>query len=560
MPWTLYRYILRELLKLLVLTTAVLVIVISFAAAIKPMSEGMLSASSMAKYLVYTAPTMLGFALPFAGAFASTLVFIRMAADNEILACSASGMSYRTILMPVLVLGVALTMGLFYLSNFVIPRFYRAAAQTVESDLMDVLVSQLNQNRPFVFDDLVLYADRAAEGQPTPEMIAQLDSPIPPSKWVHLEGVAVGELDEEGHLRSHTTAQRASLLLFRDQDQSWVTIRAHDAQFYDPAQGSFREGFYELYDSPPVRLPSPFRDSPKFLSWPQLRQLGQQPDRYDQVRQFKRNLARALAAERLRQLIRASLEPRSPTAGQVTLQGVRPDDRYILTAPVVRGEQGALLLESRQGKPVVVTYHSPHQPQRRYEAARARVEFRQTASDRVPTALVMLEQVKVYDPRLPTQYAERDKSALPRMIWPEPVLSQDPAVLSSKELMALADAPMFERSRAVGIAVRMLYSEIAELARKIVAQLHERAATAVSCLLLTLLGAVLSMQLRGQMPLVVYFWSFLLAILVILLIHAGQNMATNTRFPLYAGLGVLWIGNVMLATIVGWFYCRLARH
>ena len=35
MPWTLYKYILRELLKLLGLTTVVLVVVMSFAAAVQ---------------------------------------------------------------------------------------------------------------------------------------------------------------------------------------------------------------------------------------------------------------------------------------------------------------------------------------------------------------------------------------------------------------------------------------------------------------------------------------------------------------------------------------------
>ena len=96
MPWTLYWYILRDLLKLLALATAVLVLVISAAVAIKPLSDGLLGPVALVKFILYTMPTTLQFALPFGAAFASTIVFNRMAADNEIVACSASGMSYLT--------------------------------------------------------------------------------------------------------------------------------------------------------------------------------------------------------------------------------------------------------------------------------------------------------------------------------------------------------------------------------------------------------------------------------------------------------------------------------
>ena len=41
------------------------------------------------------------YALPVAAAFASTLTFYRMAADNEITAAAVSGVSYRSILLPV---------------------------------------------------------------------------------------------------------------------------------------------------------------------------------------------------------------------------------------------------------------------------------------------------------------------------------------------------------------------------------------------------------------------------------------------------------------------------
>ena len=70
MPWTLYRHILKELLKVMVPTTVVLVLVISFAAAIKPLADGLLEPRALVRFVLFLTPTMLQFALPFAAAFA----------------------------------------------------------------------------------------------------------------------------------------------------------------------------------------------------------------------------------------------------------------------------------------------------------------------------------------------------------------------------------------------------------------------------------------------------------------------------------------------------------
>ena len=59
MPLTLYWYILRDLLKLLITSTLVLVIVMSFGFAIKPISDGLLGPWQLVKVIGYTMPGML---------------------------------------------------------------------------------------------------------------------------------------------------------------------------------------------------------------------------------------------------------------------------------------------------------------------------------------------------------------------------------------------------------------------------------------------------------------------------------------------------------------------
>ena len=330
MPWKLYRYILKDLLKLLVISSMVLVLVISVAAAIKPLSGGLLGPGAMARYVVYLAPTMLAFILPFSGAFASTIVFSRMAHDNELLVCRAGGISYGMILLPVVFLGLMLTLSLFFLSNWVVPSFYRGAAFMLEKDIMQVVVGQVHRGRPVVLDDRVLYADAVDDAQSPPVIPNQS---VQPSQLIRLRGVAVGQLDDRGRLRSDSTAQKADILLYHVGRQTWATLHLEDVVFYDAMRGDL---FYtRQWVLPQLLLPSPLEDDLRFLTWPQIRELEDQPERYDQIRFRKHQLAQTIAAEMLLQKITDALV--GPSSGRsdhgVMLLGAAPRGTVLAHGP-----------------------------------------------------------------------------------------------------------------------------------------------------------------------------------------------------------------------------------
>ena len=91
-----------ELLRVLLFTTTVIVVVIAFGAAIKPLADSSLGSGSVVKYVALAMIPMLQFALPFSAGFAATLVLHRFAADNELVAMSTNGIRYRTIFAPVI--------------------------------------------------------------------------------------------------------------------------------------------------------------------------------------------------------------------------------------------------------------------------------------------------------------------------------------------------------------------------------------------------------------------------------------------------------------------------
>ena len=555
MSWTLYRYILRELLKLLIPITLTLVGLLSFVVSIKPMSEGLLGGMSLIKFQFYTMPTMLGLALPFAAALATTLVFLRMAADNEVVACASSGMSYASVLLPVAVLGLALTMGLFLMSNMVLPRFYRLAAQTVEADMMSMLVSQLKSNRPFDrFGDVVLYADDAAQQDPPP----MPDSPRQPEKLIKLTGVAMARLDQRGGMRSDLTARQANVLLFRGESgRSWVTIGLDDVMYHDPQRGQL--AFARNYDVPLMRVPSPFHDSPQFFSWSQLSRIGREPELYEPVRRLKIKLADAIVTARLRQKLRSALGP-GRDQHRLTLHGAREGDRYAFDAAAIRAEDDAIYLEGREQQPAEVTYRSPDRAGWRIEAATVVLHVEPPKGGHRPSVRAELREARIFDPRLETA-TERPLVNVSAMRWPEPLTEPGFREMGTLTMLdEVAGRPRYDNAEAVRSASGTLVDALLQLEREIKAQLHQRAASAISCLLLILAGAALSMQLRHQMPLVVYFWVFLPAIATLIMINTGENMASGARFPPYVGLSVVWFGNVILAVVAGWAYCRLARN
>ncbi len=563
MPWTIYFYILKELLKLLFLATMVLVTVISFGLAIKPLSEGLLGPVAMSKFIFYTTPTTLQFALPFAGAFASTMVFSRMVSDNEILACSAGGMSYRSILLPVTVLGLVMMLGMFYLSNWVVPTFYQRAASAVERDVVRIMVSQLTKGRAVSLGPRwTIYADTAQERPLTAQDIADfpdLTMAMEP-RWIGLQGVAAIERDAQGMLLGDATAQRADVLIYRDpdRDQTWATINLHVGMRYEIGQtvdqdGSPRGGLIYTQDLaiPPQQLPSTMRDHPQFLSLPRLRQLRNKPESYDRIFQAKQALAEALAEAMLREKVIDSLGARSG----VELRGSR-GERLRLRAPRLTQPQGRIELMAEPGDPVVFEQIEAGLVKRRLEAKQGRVEVRSDDGHLDPQVVVELNQVRVIDPESGNVLTEHVRVMLPRGTWPQPLLSPLMAMsVDSLQREALGrymdDGPAVQSA----LMVNLLQDG---LSNKIRALLHQRAVAATSALLLLVLGAVLAIWLRHRMVLVLYGVTFLAAMAAIVTSQSGGTLASRTDSAML-GVGVIWLSTLPPLLLLAWGWVRLNR-
>lgn len=575
MPWTLYRYILRDLLKVLVLTTAVMVVVLSFVSAIGPLSDGLLGPVSLLKYVLYTMPTVLGFALPFAGAFAATVVFHGMAKDNEVLACRAGGMSYSRIFAPVAGLGGMLMVVLLLLSNTLVPGFWRAATKTVEGDVLGVLVGQLNQNRPYMFaDGLVLYSDDAVVLDP-PEDSGSDE--LAAEQFIVMSGVAVGQFDKQsGRVLNDTTASTASALLVRDAfGKSYITLKLQDPVHYDAESGELVNvgRFDEVQTDQPILLPNPIADEAVFFTFEDLMRLRERPQDFDTVRDAQAELAATVSREELTRRILDGLTASNGGLGFVTLKGGLANTYYRLSAELVeRNARGLVLTGSDELKVTIDRYDNADlrgDPTRRFEADYAELQVRTGRFDLEPEVRITMKNVRVLALNASGDANNKAEYIFPAMRMPERVLGVDPAALSAEQVNELSQAEGIRESEAVRQARAMLRFRIMQLKYLIDAELYTRVATALATPLLLILGALLAIRLSDRLPLVVFFWSFILAIVTLVMIKTGSSMAERVSIDdvlsgvhsnRLLGVAVLWGGNLLLLIVIGRLYLKVARN
>src|SRR5215831_18624099 len=103
---TLFRYIFKDLLRIFFLTLGALTGIMSFGGMLKPLYEVGLNVSQVSQILTWSTPAMMAYSLPIAALFATTMVYGRLGADNEITACRAAGISHLWMTLPAFVMGV----------------------------------------------------------------------------------------------------------------------------------------------------------------------------------------------------------------------------------------------------------------------------------------------------------------------------------------------------------------------------------------------------------------------------------------------------------------------
>jgi lipopolysaccharide export system permease protein len=137
--------VLRSFLLALVAITAIFVLFMVMAEA----TRAGLGPRDILRIVPFIIPSSLPYTVPVALLFAVSVVYGRMASDNEIIAVKTAGLSVRRVLTPSWALGLALTGGLLYASSDAIPRATHAFRKILFQDFEDMLYKVLKKDGEF---------------------------------------------------------------------------------------------------------------------------------------------------------------------------------------------------------------------------------------------------------------------------------------------------------------------------------------------------------------------------------------------------------------------------
>ena len=604
---TYWRFVFTELLKLLLVTASVVVTVGAFALALKPFADGRIGAIDAVRFMMYASVPMLQYALPFAAGFAATLVYHRLASDNELTACYAGGISHKVVLTPAITLGLVCATGLFLLSDQVIPRLLFKSQELITRDASRLISAAVNQREAIVISDAkglrrALFAERFVRPDGPP--------PAPAYDYFVLTGVLATELDDQGRVLKEAAARRADVWLYRQTEQADTgAVRGVTTVVMElsDTKGSVTDrGVFDLAAARQTfRLPDALIEDPKYLSWSQMQDVQAKPELMEDLDRRRRELAAALAEQALIGQIDADLRAdgaatlRDGSGRTIELRagglGARDAAGFVL---LPRGKFGSVEVASvlSDGKVRVQRARTGHITRARAVATPVTAGSEAEAGQLRSTLDIRLAGVSTQGGGLSpaeraAQEATRGEAGAevggPDLEREATLLAREPAAgelaeytlagltassdplprlsgLGIYELLAEAEQAEGKKNLAESVSGRSLASAAGDLRfrtqdimREINSKINERFAASLATLLTIITGAIMAMRLRDSLPLPVYLWSFLPALGALFTIAGGQSI-THRQGPvglllLYSGIGIMLV--MVLAQ-----YRKLAAH
>ncbi|HXY33895.1 MAG TPA: LptF/LptG family permease [Planctomycetaceae bacterium] len=149
----LQRYVLGELIRVFLLVVSVLTVLLVFLGAFTKASEDGLGPAEILQILPYLVPSLLPFTIPATMLLTVTVVYGRIAADHEVTAAKAAGISALSLLMPSFVMGVVLSIASLLLTDQVIPWAMTSIDNRVALMLENIFLDILRTHHIFVRRD-----------------------------------------------------------------------------------------------------------------------------------------------------------------------------------------------------------------------------------------------------------------------------------------------------------------------------------------------------------------------------------------------------------------------
>lgn len=530
MPWRLYRYMLLDMLRQFALTAAVLVVVIAFGAAIKPLSnDSLISPLDAAKFVGYAMVPMLQFALPFAAAFAVTLTFHRLSQDNEIIAMAVAGQSYSRILAPFAALGLTLTLILGVLTQWVIPSFIGKMAESLTADMPRMLTRSIQQHAPFVQGNLVIWAEQVFLGGEDGDRIV-------------LDRAAVAKVDSMHRPTMYLTSSATSIDIERNKEESALLVRSKNTvQWTDDGKGAgSTRGAIDSELTHAIGISSENNRRPSTMTRRELLDAEENPSLYPPVNNAAETLRDILILQEYWQ----SLKLYFNTQKEMKLLSSINSQQFVVRANSFSGGKfrGAIEVElhRRSGETSVLVPET------------ARIEAVQNKDGTISSFTLLMSDVRV-------GVGEIGENLRTELLVQSLHVDADIATPTiEKNIPELLSRAKEVEKGPIPAAARRLVTQIQRLHQQAISRINQRWAMSASAVLIVLLGSITAIRLRDKTALATFTRVFFPTVVAVILVFAGGQIVRDGRFGF--GFSIMWSGNVGIVILILTSWMKLRLH
>ncbi|MDY7009491.1 MAG: LptF/LptG family permease [Planctomycetota bacterium] len=551
---TLKTYLGKDLVKATGMATVAFTLVITVFAVIEPLREQGMSSSQAMRLFVYIMPVMFSLTLPIAALFAATIVYGRFSRDNELMACRASGINALMLLRPAIWLGMVVSVITLILGLYVAPRLMFVAEGSIKRNLRQIVYYRLKKKRYVDFSSRLFHADRVNTDE----------------GWV--EGV-VGVDYSDGDDVKCLVAASAELEFVKGKDDTFVRFHPTNPAFLS-------QSGKDIVTADAVRLrrgdlPS-MKNEPKFYDWTMLCRTWKNPQNSPIVRREIIKIKQEVCIQNFYRDVINQIEKNGKydCLKEFTLSDTQAEpDRIVIEASQASVHEnrevrlqtppsGVSTLPSPNNSErhlVLVRQYSGDRLNRRLWARSAYVRGAWDEEHSVVLVTVVLNDVTIAGAGERIENAQhRGQYDISSLAVPDEIINEsdriDPGDLF-ENASDYTDSPMVHNMIS---AVRQ--STIPRLKSKVCAEIHQRLAYGIGCLLMVMLGAALGLLFRGGEALVAFAISAGPASAVIVLMLMGKQLIANPGVPEGYGIVVVWGGIAVMAAATAYVYTVVMRR
>jgi len=613
MSRTLFLYVFKDLLRIFFLTVLALAGIMSFGGLLQPLTRQGLEVGQLGRILTYLAPAMTTYALPIAALFATTMVYGRLSADNELTACRASGISHLAVAAPAFLLGLAVSIFSLLLLCFIVPKLTLEVERIINSNIGRIIATKIDHDHQIQFGNFNVFAQGAhlypADLSHPRQQIVSLEGPmfvdyessnkalydmiardptgeLPRAlaekqdldrQWAAMQkqpGVSRSEINAL-HSRLDQANWRVGLRIPREFWMArvatvYITANPHYQRYSlsahleggykfprvkDTGATSTDAGGIEAVDYGPIAIPSLVGEKTKYMDLSQLKLLFSDSRQSVRVREIVEDFVRAQQQAEATQRLFAELN----RAGSCTFN--TGSDIYTLTraadSPAELTGNDLILPASKKRGSRLVTLRAIRNGSVIFTADADHARVRVT-SDLEQQRLVL--DVYLYDAFVGNL---QGASALtsPHRTFSVPMPADISAIERQKPESFLSNKLVTPANQ------NSLNHELVRLSNYIQSELHARCSFAFSCWILVMVGAALGMMFKSGNFLSAFAVSAVPALVCIALIVTGQHtmenipdIVTPSNNPLHLGMAIIWSGNVAVLAIGTVLLGRLQRQ